>query len=200
MTDFQAILCFDIANSEMLRSLVLNTPRIQPTKGDGGWEPSIYKKRKTRYNIFESCQEVATEILALPRVGRWLREWRDSAPMKTVCEVAEEMKEIERLLRDKACWRKYGLHAYEIDVMAIILFRILCVGARPSSPNRIWRMAIRRRIFDEALYHPVMELRLDNMHASRDVLECESELPGDIFEDVMLAEALACYSHNPENA
>lgn len=195
MMDFQDLLHFDIANADMLYALVLRTPRIQPTKGDGGWEPTMYKKRKLRYDIFESCQEVAIEILALPRVGRWLREWRNSAPEKTVVEVMEEMKEVGRLLHSNVCWGKWRLHSYETEVMAIILFRLLCT----EKPNRVWRMAIRRCIFDGALYIPVMELRLDGKYACTELLESEADLPEMLFEDVKYAEALACYSHNPEN-
>jgi hypothetical protein len=192
MTNFQDLLHFDIANSDMLYALVLKIPRIQPTKGDGGWEPTIYKKRKVRYNMFESCQEAATEILALPRVGRWLREWRDSAPEG---DVAEKMNQCVRVLSSNACWGKWRLHSYEVNVTGIILFRLLC----EERPNRVWRMAIRRLIFHGALYNPVMELRIDGIYACSELLESEADHPEMLFEDVKLAEALACYSHDPEN-
>ncbi len=194
--DFQDLLHFDIANADMLYALVLRTPRIQPTKGDGGWEPTIYKKRKLRYNMFESCQEAATEILALPRVGRWLREWRDSAPEKTVGEVAEEMDQCVRVLSSNVCWGKWRLHSYEVNATGIILFRLLC----EERPNRVLRMAIRRLIFDGALYNPVMELRIDGIYTYSELLESEADHPEMLFEDVKLAEALASYSHDPENS
>ncbi len=186
MTDFHALLRFDIANSDILRDLVLRT------KPPTNWVWRIDKKKKVRYNMFERSQEVATKILALPRVGHWLREWRDSAHEKTVGEVAEEMKECIEVLRSNSCW---GSLSYEIDAAGIILFHLLLLERQ----NRIWRMAINRRVFDGALYHPVMELRLDGKYAFSEVLDSEADLPNSFLFDVKFAEALACHSHDPEN-
>ena len=44
-----------------------------------------------------------------------------------------------------------------------------------------------------------MELRIDGKYMCSELLESEADLPEMLFEDVKFAEALACYSHDPEN-
>jgi hypothetical protein len=186
--DFQAlqeIVRYDKANSEMLLDLTMRTPRIQPMEGDGGWLPSLCRQNAMRYDMFSVGMKATKALLALPRVRRWLQEWRDSASQKEVSVVAEEMMSFIAHIR--ACkydsswvWARQYLYTFEVNAMVFILCRMLCEG----KPNRVWRMAIRRCVLNGALH-------MDGKYAYSIAFTCEADLPEGFLNDMKIAKVLA---------